>query len=118
MGLALLVKPSAPKKTVKLAIPDPNGTSKTIIDTVVQVGTDSEKVYEYQHAELKKYTDNKNKYKDNMQKCFTIIYGQYSPDIEQFLKLEKTFDTPKTNYNSIGLIRLIEKLCYNYHAHE
>ena len=80
MGLTLLVKQLAPKKTVKLTIPDPNDTSKIIIDIVVQVDKDSEEFYEYQH-ELKKDIDNKNKYKDNMQKCFTIIYGQCSPDI-------------------------------------
>jgi len=53
-----------------------------------------------------------------MQKCFTNIYGQCSPYIEQLLKSEKTFETLKTKYDLIGLIKLIEKLYYNYHAHE
>jgi len=115
VGLALLTKPVALKKTVRTTSPDPRDVTKTIIISNVEVDKDSEEFYEYQH-ELKKYIDNKNK--DDMQKCFTIIYGQRSPDIEQLLRSENTFETLKTKYDSIGLIKLIEKLCYNYHAHK
>ena len=53
-----------------------------------------------------------------MQKCFTIIIGQCSPDIEQLLTAEESYDTLKDAYNSIGLIKLLEKVCYSCYAHE
>ena len=44
--------------------------------------------------------------------------GQYSPDIEELLKSEDTYEDLKRKYDSIGLIKLVEKLCYSYHAHQ
>lgn len=117
VGLALLIKPVVPKKIAKTTVPNLDDTTKTIVVENVQVDKDSEEFYEYHH-ELKIFIDNKTKYKDDIQKCFTIIYGQHSPDIEQLLKSEKTFQQLKTNYDFIGLIKLIEKLCYNYHVCE
>jgi len=76
-----------------------------------------QRFFEYQH-ELKKYIDNKAKYHEDIQKCFTIIIGQCSPDIEQLLTTEESYDTIKNMYDSIGLIKLLEKVCYSYHAHE
>ena len=59
VGLALLVKPVAPKKIVKVLSIDHSNSIKVIIDDVVQVDKDSKYFCEYHH-ELKKYIDNNN----------------------------------------------------------
>ena len=81
VGLALLKKPTASKTKVKVEEEDPNDATKKIMVEKEIVDKDSEDFYEYTH-ELKKYVDNKLKYDDDIQRCFTIIMGQCSPDIE------------------------------------
>ena len=117
MGLGLLTRPVAPKKTIMSSVIDPDDPSEMIEVPTIQIDKDDEDFYEYQH-ELKKYIENKAKYHENIQKCFTIIIGQCSPDIEQLLTSEETFDSLKEAYDSIGLIKLLEKVCYSYHTHE
>ena len=96
---------------------DPDNPSKTITNVDLKVDKDSEDFFTYQ-IKLKKYIDNMLNNTDNLQLCFTTIIGQNSHDIEQLLKSETTFDDPKKRYDSVGLMKLIEKLCFNYHAHE
>ena len=117
VGLSLLCKPTAPttQKVVQEATPGDNsmfvGVERTIIDK------DSEEYLEYQ-VELKQYITDKTKYRDDMHKCFNIVMGQCSPAVEQNLEAEETFSNLKNKSDSIGLIKLLEKLCYSYKAHE
>ena len=38
--------------------------------------------------------------------------------MEQNLEAEHTFEGLKTNSDSIGLLKLLERLCYSYRAHK
>ena len=44
--------------------------------------------------------------------------GQCSPAVEQNLEAEEVFEEFENKSNSIELIKLLEKLCYSYRAHE
>ena len=51
---------------------------------------------------------------DNLEKCFSLLIGQYSPSTEQSLSGGKEYDVIKEKYDAIGLIKFIERICYNY----
>ena len=72
---------------------------------------------EYQ-VELKQYITDKNKYKAEIQRCFNIIMGQCSPTVERNLEGDDSYAELRSKADSIGLIKLLEKICYNYRAHE
>ena len=114
--MALLTKPVAPMNTLMTSSIDPNNATKTINTPVTQIDNYIKDFYEYQH-ELKNYIKSKVKYNYSLTKCFTIIIRQCSPDIEQLLKSEETYGSLKNTYDSIGLMKLLEKVCYSYHAH-
>ena len=116
-GLVLLTKPVSPKKTVAVQEDDPMDSSKTISVTEQEIDKESEEFYKYQ-SEFKKYINSKFKYGEDLQKYSTIILGQYSPKTEELLKAKETYDDLKIKYDSIGLLKLVEKLCYSYHAHK
>ena len=90
----MLVKPSAPKKTIVVEAKNSNDAIREINFDREAVDKYSEDFFDYQH-ELKNHIDNKTMYNDDLQRCFIIIMGQYSPDIEQLLKAEKIFATIK-----------------------
>jgi len=68
---------------------------------------------EYQ-IELKQYKSDKKIYKENLQKCFTIIMGQCSPSMERALESEVMCKDMKEKSDSISLIKLLERICYSY----
>jgi len=72
---------------------------------------------EYQ-IDLKQYKSDKTIYNENLQKCFTIIMGKYSPSMEQALDLEVMFKGMKEKSDSILLTKLLERICYSYQSHE
>ena len=117
VGLALLTRPKAPKKKTIVQEATPGdasvlrGVEREVIDK------DSDAFFEYQE-EMKRYVSDKARYTKDMQDCFNIIIGQCSPAIEQCLESEDTFSNIKETSNSIELMKLIEKLCYNYKPHE
>ena len=117
VGLALLTKPKAPKvkKIVQVGSIGDNsvltGEEKEVVDT------DSENFLEYQ-LQLKQYVSDKSKYTDDLQKCFSMIIGQCSPAVEQNLEADDSYAAIKESSNSIELIKLLEKICYSYMAHE
>ena len=117
VGMAMLTKPSPPmiKKIIQLATVGQDSKMEGVEKTVIDVG--SEDFLEYQ-IELKQYVSDKTKYNDDIQKCFSLIIGQCSPAVEQNLEAEDTFDDMKTRSSSIELIKLLEKICYSYRAHE
>ena len=47
-----------------------------------------------------------------------MITGQCSPTVEQSLEADDTYADVKEKSDSIALIKLLEKICYNYRAHE
>ena len=117
VGLSLLTKPRPPmvKKVIQEPTAGPDsklqGVEKEVIDK------DSEDFLEYQ-LELKQYVTDKAKYNDDIQICFNLIMGQCSPSVEQNLEADESFAQLKESSDSIGLMRLLETLCYNYRAHE
>ena len=91
---------------------DLNDSKKIITTTKIEIDKDSEVFFEYQ-SELQEYIDRECNYNEDTQKHFTIVLGQCSPDIEELLKLEATYNESNTKYDSIGLMKLVEKLCYS-----
>lgn len=81
------------------------------------VDKNSEQYLEYQ-MKLKQSIADKFKYKDYLQKCFSIIMGQCSPSVEQNVEADEIFYNIKEKSDSIVLIKLLEKVCYSYRAHE
>ena len=116
-GLTLITRPTAPtvKKIVQEATKGKDskmvGVEKEVLDR------DSDKFYEYQE-EMKRYVSDKTHYNRDMQNCFHVIIGQCSPAILQNLESEETYDDIKRSSDSIELMKLIEKMCYNYKPHE
>ena len=117
VGLELLIKPTPPK--VEKIVQEPTAGDASVMKGVKKevIDTDSEDYLEYS-LELKNYVSEKAKYNDNLQQCFSMIISQCSPAVEQNLEAEDTYANIKAQSDSIELIKLLEKLCYNYRAHE
>ena len=105
IGMKLLTKPSAPTKE------DPQDTTRTVLDK------ECEEFIEYQ-IEIKKYVDRKNKLDDDIQQIYNIVYGQCSPGMQQKLESDDDFNMIKQNADSVALLKIIERICYNYQPHE
>ena len=105
IGNKLLVKPTAP------TIEDPNDSTKIILDK------EGQEWVEY-GLKLKKYVDRTSKLEDDIQQIYNVIIGQCSPSMEQALASHKDFKTVEVAADSIGLITMIEQICYNYQPHE
>ena len=67
---------------------------------------------------LKQYVSDLAIYDDNLETCYSVIIGQCSPAIEQDLEANDSFLPIKISSDSIGLIKLLECICYNYQSHE
>jgi len=112
VGEALLIRPTSPKviKIIQEATKDADskmvGVEKEVIDK------ESDDFFEYQE-EMIRYVSDKTRYKRDIQNCFNAILGQCSPAVLQDLQSEDTY-----NNINIGLIQLIEKLCYDHKPHE
>ena len=117
LGLSLLIRPTPPKITKVVQVPTLGSSS--IMEGVERevIDRDSDTFFEYQE-EMKRYVSDKAKYLKDMQDCFDIIMGQCSPAVEQNLESEDTFAEIKRKSDSIGLIKLLESLCYNFKPHE
>ena len=117
IGLSLLTKPSVPmiKKIVQEATAGDSSVLKGVEKEIIN--KESEEFIIYQ-MELKQYISDKTKYNSDIQKCFNIIMGQCSPTVERNLIGDDSFTNIKDTSDSIGLIKLLEKVCYSYRAHE
>jgi len=78
---------------------------------------DCEDFIEYQ-IEINKYVDRKNKLDDDIQQIFNIVYGQYIPGMQQKLESDSEFKKIKDNADSVELLKIIERISYNYQPHE
>ena len=87
------------------------GVTKRVIDK------DGEDYMVYQ-INLKQYVSNLTKYDDNLEKWYSVIIGQCSPAIEQELEADNSFLAIKMALDVIGLIKILERICYSYHSHE
>ena len=87
------------------------GVLKNVIDK------DGEDYVIYQ-IKLKQYISDLSKYTDSLEKCFSEIMGQCSPGMEQALEGEGTYASIEAISDSIGLIKMLERICYNYQSHE
>ena len=117
VGLGLLTRPTPPK--IKKIVQEPTPGDSSVMRGVERevIDRDSDDFFEYQE-ELKRYVSDKARYVKDMQNCFSIIIGQCSPAVEQNLESEDTFKDIKNRSDSIALMKLLEKLCYNYKPHE
>ena len=91
--------------------------SKLIDVTKNVIDKDGEDYMMYQ-INLKQYVSDLTKYNDNMEKWYSVIIGQCSPAIEQELEAHDSFLTIKVASDSIGLIKILERICYSYQSHE
>ena len=57
-------------------------------------------------------------FNDNLEKYFSLLLDQCSPSMEQSLAGGKKYEKIKENYDIIELIKLIERICYNYQLHK
>ena len=87
------------------------GKSRLVIDK------DGEDFLIYQ-IDLKQYPGNSNKFNGDLKKCYSLLIGQCSPTMEQIVSGDKDFKAIKEKSDSIGLLKLIEKICDNYQYHE
>ena len=62
---------------------------------------------------LKQYMTDLTKFNSDLEKFFGLILGKCSPSI-QSLAGEKEFNLIKETSKSIGLIKMIKRVCYNY----
>ena len=116
-GLNLLTKPTAPK--IKKIIQEATiGLNSVLIGKEVEViDKDGEAYVEYQ-LYLKQYLSDGTKFNSDIEKLFSLLLGQCSPSMEQSLAGEKNFKDIKEKSDSIALIQVIERICYNYQSHE
>jgi len=116
-GLNLLAKPSDPK--IKKIIQEATiGLNSVLIGKEVEViDKDGEAYVEYQ-LYLKQYLSDGTKFNSDIEKLFSLLLGQCSPSMEQSLAGEKNFKNIKEKSGSITLIKVIERICYNYQSHE
>ena len=116
-GLSMLIKPSAPMKdkVIQVATEGDDSILKGEVKSVVD--KDGEEFIMYQ-IQLKQYLADASKYNENLERCFGIIMGQCSPSMEQSLMANENFVELKSKSDSIGLIKLIEAICYSYQSHE
>lgn len=67
---------------------------------------------------LKQYVNDMSKYDNNLEKCYSIIIGQCSLAIKQDLEADRSFLPVELVSDSIGLIKILERICYSYQSHE
>ena len=67
---------------------------------------------------LKQYMRNLDKLNTDIDNCYSLFIGQYSPATEQALTDAKNFKSIQELYNSIGQLKLLEKICYNYQSYK
>jgi hypothetical protein len=66
--------------------------------------------------EFTKASDRKDKYDENMETAYIIIYNQCSATLKNDLKSTLTLSSIHQNHNVLGLLRLIQGLCCSYDA--
>ena len=71
--------------------------------------------YVMYHIRLKQHVSDLSKYEDNLEKYFSVIIGQCSPAIEQIFEGDESFMAIKVASDSIRLMKILERICYNYH---
>ena len=81
------------------------------------IDKDGEPYLMYQ-IELKQYIGDLTKYNDSLEKHFSEILGKCSPAMEQSLESDKAYKNIMEDSDSIGLIKMIECICYNYQSRE
>ena len=116
-GTNLLTKPKAPMTTKVVQVATIGEDSKMVGKEVVVIDKDGEEYVEYQ-INLKQYMTDLNKFNSDLIKIFSLLIGQCSPSMEQSLAGEKEFSIIKEKSESIPLIKMIERICYNYQSHE
>ena len=90
------------------------GTNSTFTGKdVTVIDMDCEEYAEYQ-IYFKQYMSDITIFNDNLEKYFNLLLDQCSPSMEQSLAGEKEYEKIKEKYDVIELIKLIERICYNY----
>ena len=90
------------------------GTNSTFTaKEVTVIDRECEEYAEYQ-IYLKQYISDITMFNDNLEKYFSLLLDQCSPSMEQSLAGGKKYEKIKENYDIIELIKLIERICYNY----
>ena len=117
VGRNTIVKPKPPmiSKIIQEATEGEDSRMMGIMKTVID--KDGEEYIMYQ-MQLKQYVSDLARYEDNLEKCYSVIIGQCSPSIEQDLEADASFLTIKIASDSVGLIKLLERICYSYQSHE
>ena len=116
-GINILVKPKSPMTTKIIQFTTVGENSILEGREVNVVDKDCEEFTEYQ-INLKQYISDVENFHSDLEKCFSLLPGQCSPSMEQTLAGEKDYQTIKEQSDSIGLIKMIERVCYNYQLHE
>ena len=117
VGRSTITKPKPPminKVVQEASLGDDSkmiGVNRSVIDK------DGEEYMMYQIS-LKQYVTDLSMYNDNLEKCYSVIIGQCSPAIEQDLEGDDSFPPIKLASDSIGLIKILERICYSYQSHE
>ena len=117
VGRSTITKPKPPminKVVQEASLGDDSkmiGVNRSVIDK------DGEEYMMYQIS-LKQYVTDLSMYNDNLEKCYSVIIGQCSPAIEQELEGDDSFPPIKLASDSIGLIKILERICYSYQSHE
>ena len=62
--------------------------------------------------------DRSSKLDDDLQQIYNIVIGQCTPGMEQSLAAIPEFEIVKEDASSVDLLKLIERICYNYQPHE
>ena len=115
--LSLLSKPKAPMVIKVIQVVTIREDSKIMGKEVTFIDKDGEAYSEYS-LYLKQYMTDLTKFNSDLEKAFSIIIGQCSPAMEQSLAGEKEFKNIKETSETIGLIKMIERICCNYQSHE
>ena len=116
-GSKMLKKPVAPMVDKVIQEATLGSDSKLVGKLVKVLDKDGEDFVTYQ-IQLKQYIGDLAKYTDNLEKCFSVILGQCSPAMEQSLESDTKYKTVKQESDSIELIKMLERICYNYQSHE
>ena len=109
IGRNTIVKPNPPMviKNFQEATLGEDSKMKGVAKRVIDKDGEDYAIYQ---IKLKKYINDLSKYDENLEKCYSVIIGQCSSAIEQTLEGDDKFMSIKLASDSIGIIRILERI--------